>query len=74
MSLHLFKGMVEPGEQISGTLKKEFMEEALAGLGMSPEDLKVLKSQVDALFQEGIEVCVELYMMVLFVMLYIRYF
>ena len=48
--------MVEPGEQISRTLKKEFMEEALAGLDMLPEERKELKAQVDALFREGTEV------------------
>jgi hypothetical protein len=48
--------MVEPGEQISTTLKKEFMEEALAGLDMNDEEREELKRQVDGLFQEGIEV------------------
>ena len=48
--------MVEPGEQISATLKKEFMEEALAGLDMRPEEREKLKRQVDGLFLEGTEV------------------
>ena len=48
--------MVEPGEQISTTLKKEFMEEALAGLDMKDDERKELKKQVDGLFQKGIEV------------------
>ena len=48
--------MVEPGEQISSTLKKEFMEEALAGLDMDETEREELKRQVDALFQLGIEV------------------
>ncbi|XP_028404438.1 transient receptor potential cation channel subfamily M member 2-like isoform X2 [Dendronephthya gigantea] len=49
-------GMVEPGQQISATLKKEFMEEALAGLDMDDEERKELKRQVDILFQGGTEV------------------
>ena len=48
--------MVEPGQQISTTLKKEFMEEALAGLEMKEDEREKLKRQVDGLFQEGIEV------------------
>ena len=48
--------MVEPGEQISTTLKKEFMEEALAGLDMKDDERKELKKQVDGLLQKGIEV------------------
>ena len=47
---------MEPGEQISSTLKKEFMEEALAGLDMDETEREELKRQVDALFQLGIEV------------------
>ena len=49
--------MVEPGEQISKTLKKEFMEEALAGLDIEDKEREELKVQVDYLFQKGIEVC-----------------
>ena len=48
--------MVEPGQQISKTLKKEFMEEALAGLDLEDEEREELKVQVDGLFQKGIEV------------------
>lgn len=48
--------MVEPGEQISKTLKKEFMEEALAGLDIEDKEREELKVQVDYLFQKGIEV------------------
>ncbi len=40
------QGMVEPGEQISTTLKKEFMEEALAGLDMKDEEREELKRKV----------------------------
>ena len=50
------QGMVEPGEHISTTLKKEFMEEALTGLDMKDDEREELKRQVDGLFQEGVEV------------------
>ena len=56
LALNFFQGMVEPGQQISTTLKKEFMEEALSGLDMNDEERKELKRQVDILFQGGTEV------------------
>jgi len=46
-------GMVDAGESVSRTLKREFGEEALASLDMTPEEAKQLKFLLDDLFQNG---------------------
>ena len=49
--------MVDPGEQISITLKREFSEEALALPEMNDEDQKETCAQhVAEYFREGLEV------------------
>lgn len=49
-------GMVDCGEVVSTTLKREFMEEAMDLLGKSKEDALDIKKEIDELFKEGIEV------------------
>nr|XP_047136370.1 transient receptor potential cation channel subfamily M member-like 2 [Hydra vulgaris] len=49
-------GMVEPGEKISETLRKEFAEEALAKLEMSEDKQKEISDKITFLFRNGIEV------------------
>eukprot|EP00298_Acanthocystis_sp_HF-20_P004326 c14662_g3_i1.p1 GENE.c14662_g3_i1~~c14662_g3_i1.p1 ORF type:complete len:304 (+),score=132.98 c14662_g3_i1:80-991(+) len=51
-------GMVDPGEAVSATLKREFGEEALNTLEMSPEELEHVKVLLSELFdpKNGTEV------------------
>ncbi|CAD5120961.1 DgyrCDS9507 [Dimorphilus gyrociliatus] len=49
-------GMVDAGEVISETLKREFCEEALASLEVSDEERKQLKEKIDELFANGEEI------------------
>lgn len=49
-------GMVDPGEVISTTLKREFMEEALDLLQKSEEDVIKIRKEIEKIFNEGIEV------------------
>ena len=47
--------MVDPGENVSVTVRREFMEEALdsGGLESSPEKLEELEKQVKEFFEGG---------------------
>ncbi|XP_074946472.1 ADP-ribose pyrophosphatase, mitochondrial isoform X2 [Phalacrocorax aristotelis] len=45
-------GMVDPGEKISSTLKREFEEEALNSLQKSPEEKAELEKQLHKLFSQ----------------------
>lgn len=45
-------GMVDPGEKISATLKREFGEEALNSLQKSPEEKAELEKQLQRLFSQ----------------------
>ena len=45
--------MVDPGEDISATLKREFGEEALSCLELSAEDQEKIKKFVHNLFEHG---------------------
>eukprot|EP00111_Clytia_hemisphaerica_P020922 TCONS_00061696-protein len=49
-------GMVEPGENVSETLRKEFTEEALAKLDMEKRKRDQLSARIDHLFSNGVEV------------------
>lgn len=49
-------GMVDCGELVSTTLKREFMEEAMDVLGKSEKDTIEIKQRIEEIFQEGIEV------------------
>jgi ADP-ribose pyrophosphatase len=48
--------MRDPGEKISQTLKREFTEEALNSLSLSPEDKASLEKRIHQLFLNGVEV------------------
>jgi hypothetical protein len=48
--------MVDPGEQVSVTVRREFMEEALDSGGASPEDVEELEGHVNAFFEGGKEI------------------
>ena len=45
--------MVDPGDTVSNTLKKEFGEEALNSLEMSSSESRILKTQMENLFRHG---------------------
>merc|ERR1712025_1533873 len=49
-------GMVDPGEKVSVTVKREFMEEALDSTGTGRENLEELKEMVEKFFVQGTEV------------------
>lgn len=49
-------GMVDPGEVVSNTLKREFMEEALDILEKSKEDIVEIEKEIEKVFKNGIEV------------------
>ena len=48
--------MVDPGEKVSATLKREFSEEALNTLTMSEKELHALESNINELFHAGTQV------------------
>ena len=48
--------MVEPGENVSETLRKEFTEEALAKLEMHKGKRDELSRRINQLFANGVEV------------------
>ena len=49
-------GMVDPGEKVSATVKREFMEEALDSTGTNKDNLDGLKEMVEDFFSCGEEV------------------
>lgn len=49
--------MVDAGESLSVTLKREFGEEALNTLEIPIDQRDVLKQHIDKIFQNGTEVC-----------------
>ena len=49
-------GMVDPGEKVSTTVKREFMEEALDSTGSAQEQLSELTQMVEEFFAGGEEV------------------
>ncbi len=48
--------MVDAGEKVSVTLKREFGEEAMNSLDAQKDDKKKIKKDVDTLFKSGQEV------------------
>ncbi len=48
--------MVDPGEKVSVTLKREFGEEAFASLEMNDSEKQNLEKSVAKLFDYGVEV------------------
>ena len=49
-------GMVDPGEKVSTTLRREFMEEALNALEKKEDELKNTEEQIKEFFEHGEEV------------------
>ncbi|XP_069134941.1 putative nudix hydrolase 6 [Argopecten irradians] len=49
-------GMVDPGEVITQTLKREFGEEAMNSLEMSEEEKRNIEVAIDDLFHKGVEI------------------
>lgn len=49
-------GMVDPGEVISATLKREFLEEALNSLEKNKSELAEIKRKIESLFKNGEEI------------------
>ena len=47
------QGMVEAGDTVSGTLKKEFGEEALNSLEASEQEKKDIETRINQLFNAG---------------------
>ena len=50
------QGMVDAGENVSVTLKREFSEEALNALEATPEEKKRIETSITDLFSKGTEV------------------
>ena len=48
--------MVDAGEKVSVTLKREFGEEAMNSIGASDKEKSKIKKEVDKLFKHGQEV------------------
>lgn len=48
--------MVDPGEQVSAALKREFGEEALNTTKVSKDEKRNLEKSIEALFSNGNEV------------------
>ena len=48
--------MIDPGDTVSRTLKKEFGEEAMNSLEATEEEKKQIEAQVNELFKSGEQV------------------
>ena len=49
-------GMVDPGEKVSTTVKREFMEEALDSTGSAKDNIEEIQNMVNDFFDSGDEV------------------
>ena len=49
-------GMVDPGEKVSTTVKREFMEEALDSTGSAKDNIDQIQNMVNDFFEHGDEV------------------
>ena len=49
----IMQGMVDPGDTVSRTLRKEFGEEAMNTLEATPEEKQQMERQINELFKEG---------------------
>lgn len=56
MDLCYIQGMVDAGEVVTATVKREFGEEAMNSIQMSPEEKKRMEKELDELFATGREV------------------
>lgn len=50
--------MVDPGELVKTTLKREFMEEAMNSLEATNSDRQDMERKIDEFFQHFTEVCI----------------
>ena len=50
--------MCDPGEKVSNTMRREFMEEALSSDTMTRLELIEYKNQLNEFFSEGVEVII----------------
>jgi len=50
------QGMVDPGEVVSTTVKREFIEEAMNSLALSEDDWNRLNQQIGDFFRKHTEV------------------
>ncbi len=50
--------MVDPGEKINVTLKREFAEEALNSLGVTDEQKRIIHESLEKVFEGGKEVII----------------
>jgi hypothetical protein len=57
--------MVDPGEKVTSTLRREFAEEALNDLEMAPTEKEGIRERLDALFAHGQEVEILIYFILL---------
>ena len=48
--------MCDPGEKISNTLKREFMEEATDSLNMTDDKKREAENKLKSIFTKGVEV------------------
>ena len=48
--------MCDPGEKISQTLKREFMEEATDSTGANKSSISQIEEHLSSLFENGVEV------------------
>lgn len=55
------QGMVDPGDTVTNTLKKEFGEEALNSFELSPEENKRIHDSLEDLFHHGTMVINKVY-------------
>lgn len=53
--------MCDPGEKISQTLKREFMEEATDSMGTNKSNLHEIDNHLSSFFEKGVEVRNELF-------------
>merc|ERR1719414_808929 len=49
-------GMVDAGENVSATVRREFMEEALDSTGKGKDNLEEMRVMVEDFFKDGIEI------------------
>ena len=56
VTFHLKQGMCDPGEKVSTTLKREFMEEATNCLDLDDRDRHQIEDHLKEFFESGQEV------------------
>jgi len=54
--MFVVQGMVDPGEMVTTTVKREFIEEAMNSLAVSEDDQRRVNQQINDFFQKYSEV------------------